>query len=474
LGEASLFRQPWLLPLESLTAETAPDKFIASLQLLDTVLQYDAALARKLASLSVALTNERMLLQLALSLGYSSDPVVFEVLINIARKHGGIRWMPDAIVTGVKGRAGAMLSSLLTEPGLSGDKLFEPLAACVAARRDPAEIGALLHRIASLERVELKAKALKGLNTSIQQLKLNTAARLSLDKLLKDDDLAVQGMAVTLAGKLNVGDSKALDGLRKIAADDAKNADLPVARRLAAITLLAESPDSIAIRSLIAAFPQAGPPLTSAIIDALLSQRKRIEAFVDAVAKGIIPIRTMTPVQKALLLEKAEGRVREKVDEELAKAGSPDREAIFQDYAKALGGSTDKANGEKLFRQMCSSCHHVGDIGVEVGPDLKNSYGNSNETILRNILFPDEKIASGFETYQVVTHSDENYRGVLVSESAGSVVIRQIGGGEKTFLRKDIRQITSLSSSLMPAFDQSLGPQECADIIGWLKAVLSK
>jgi putative heme-binding domain-containing protein len=93
--------------------------------------------------------------------------------------------------------------------------------------------------------------------------------------------------------------------------------------------------------------------------------------------------------------------------------------------------------------------------------------------LLRSILWPSEKISSSYETYVVTTNENQTYSGVLVNESANSVVLRQAGGTELTFLRKDIKKFSSSEASLMPNYAQALSPEDCADIIAWLRNSLT-
>lgn len=109
----------------------------------------------------------RALLQKALKLGDRREPEAFEALVRMAREHADIRWMPTALMTGMHERAGKMLSVLLHDPGAHGAKLIEPLAASIAARRDPGELAEALaalravkpsaHREASLKALTAKA-----------------------------------------------------------------------------------------------------------------------------------------------------------------------------------------------------------------------------------------------------------------------------------------------------------------------------
>jgi putative heme-binding domain-containing protein len=84
------------------------------------------------------------------------------------------------------------------------------------------------------------------------------------------------------------------------------------------------------------------------------------------------------------------------------------------------------------------------------------------------------QIASSYEIYTIQTSDNQSVSGILVSESANSVVLKQAGGSEQTFLRKNISKMNSSPTSLMPEYGQALSPQDCANIIAWLKTELAK
>ena len=462
------------IKLSELLATTPQPDFVNALRTQDSILKIDVVVARSLAKLSKYISDERILLQLALSLGYSQDAEVFNELINFARRHATIRWMPDAIMTGVHQRAGVMFAALIKDPGTSGKLLLEPLAGSIAARRDAAELESTLNVIAKSKSPRLQDLSLMGINDNIKSVPISNSAKGSLKVLLQANDLAVRGQAVALAGKLNLGDSKELDAIREKAATDAANASLSTEKRLAAIALLSDAPDELASKSLIAAWPTATPPLKTMILDALISKGKRISQLVEALTNKVIPVTALTPLQRTELLEKSDSHSRFKVEAEFAKANNTDNEAVYARYVKALDGKRDINKGGMLFRQMCASCHRVNDVGVTVGPDLKNAYNNAKETLLRSILFPSEKIASGYDTYIVTTQDNDSYNGVLVNESPNSVVLRQAGGIDRTFLRKDIKKMVTSPTSLMPAFGEAITPEDCANIIEWIKVSLTK
>lgn len=462
------------IKLSDIQTNTPQRDFIKALRTQDSVFKTDVASARRFAKLSSDITDQRILLQLALSLGYSQDAQVYNELINFAKKHGNIRWMPDAIMTGVHERAGIMLISLLKDPGATGNLLLEPLAASISARRNRSELEAVLIAIAKSGSWQLQAISLKGINDNIKTVSLTNDGKSALKIMLKSNDLAVQGQAVELAGKLNLGDSKTLDAIRQKAASVATDPILSTEKRLAAIALLADAPDELASKSLIAAWPTATPPLKTMILDALISKGKRISQLVEALTNKVIPVTALTSLQRTQLLEKSDSHSRFKVEAEFAKANNTDNEVEYTRYVKALDGKSDVDKGRMLFMQMCASCHRVNDVGVTVGPDLKNAYMNAKETILRSILFPSEKIASAYDTYIITTNDNDNHNGVLVNESPNNIVLRQAGGIDRTFLRKDINKMITSPTSLMPAFGEAITPEDCANIIEWIKVSLTK
>jgi putative heme-binding domain-containing protein len=56
--------------------------------------------------------------------------------------------------------------------------------------------------------------------------------------------------------------------------------------------------------------------------------------------------------------------------------------------------------------------------------------------------------------------------GLLVTETPGSVILRQAGGAEQILKRTDIAEVKTLSTSLMPAgLEALITEQDCADLL---------
>src|SRR5206468_3539753 len=140
-------------------------------------------------------------------------------------------------------------------------------------------------------------------------------------------------------------------------------------------------------------------------------------------------------------------------DESLAPSGQlPPVEQIseetFRKFVAALAGPRDLKHGQEIFRQACATCHRVGNEGNEVGPDLLGQLGMAEESLLKDILMPNERIRPGYETTLVQTRDGGAMTGLLKNDGATSLTLVQAGGVEHVLLRKDVLGVRRLASSL--------------------------
>jgi putative membrane-bound dehydrogenase-like protein len=143
----------------------------------------------------------------------------------------------------------------------------------------------------------------------------------------------------------------------------------------------------------------------------------------------------------------------------------------FGAFVAALAGPRDAARGKEVFRQACAACHRVDDQGHEVGPDLMGELGVAEETLVRHLLLPSERIRPGFETVLLETRSGATSAGVIRHDGATSVTLVAAGGSEQVFLRKDLAGVRRLPISLMPSF-AALPPSDVASVLAWLRSQL--
>ena len=141
----------------------------------------------------------------------------------------------------------------------------------------------------------------------------------------------------------------------------------------------------------------------------------------------------------------------------------------FRKFVAALSGQRDLKHGHELFLQACAPCHRIGNEGSEVGPDLIGQLGMAEESLLKDILLPNERIRPGFETTLVQLRDGGAMTGLLKSDDATSLTLIQSGAVEHILLRKDVARVRRLATSLMPSYAEGLKPSNVADLLAWLR-----
>jgi putative heme-binding domain-containing protein len=136
----------------------------------------------------------------------------------------------------------------------------------------------------------------------------------------------------------------------------------------------------------------------------------------------------------------------------------------------------DSANGEKLFyRQQpgCFACHSIHGKGGQVGPDLSEIGTKlAREAIVEAILEPSAGISVGFETYSLELKSGDDAYGLLVSETADDIAIKDSKGVITHYKKSDVVSKRQLKTSIMPTgLQQGMSTQEFADLVAFLSGL---
>jgi putative heme-binding domain-containing protein len=116
------------------------------------------------------------------------------------------------------------------------------------------------------------------------------------------------------------------------------------------------------------------------------------------------------------------------------------------------GGAPDAAAGERVFRESCAQCHRFGTLGEDYAPDLtKVADRLPRRDILRSVFFPNERVDPKFVTTVISTKDGGTVRGLVVSETAQSVVVKTTGDPEPiTIAKAQIAKRTTERVSIMP------------------------
>jgi putative membrane-bound dehydrogenase-like protein len=141
--------------------------------------------------------------------------------------------------------------------------------------------------------------------------------------------------------------------------------------------------------------------------------------------------------------------------------------------ASTVGG--DVRRGQAVFnstKAACSSCHAIGYLGGNIGPDLTHiARIRTDRDLLEAIVFPSASFVRGYEPVVVTMRDGKVHNGVIRRDAADELVLALGANQEVRLARADIEDVQPSRVSIMPAgLEQQLTRTELADLLAFLKA----
>ena len=94
----------------------------------------------------------------------------------------------------------------------------------------------------------------------------------------------------------------------------------------------------------------------------------------------------------------------------------------------------------------------------------------SVEDLASNIIDPNMAINPKYASYSVITNSGDTFVGILSNQSANSITISMPLGVTKNINRKEIKELKSIRSSLMPmGLEKTMTPTNLRDVIEYIR-----
>jgi putative heme-binding domain-containing protein len=258
-----------------------------------------------------------------------------------------------------------------------------------------------------------------------------------------------------------------------------KNTETPASRSLAAETLAHAKLSNAQLLLVAEALRKAGPMEMTRLLEAFAQStdeevgRRLIEALTASPGRAAVRPEMLKP-----LLTKY-GPAVLKLGEGLLASFDMDAEkqkARLEDMLVKMPAG-DVRRGQAVFngtKAVCASCHAIGYLGGNAGPDLTRIGGIRTERdLLESIVFPSASFVRGYEPMIVVTRDGKVLSGILRKDSPDEVILVTGGPGVQGIRipRDEIEEMAPGRVSIMPAgLDQQLTIQELADLVAFLKA----
>lgn len=308
---------------------------------------------------------------------------------------------------------------------------------------------------------------------ALQKLEIAGASD-ALFAAVRNGDLAGETRAAALATLDKVKDKRLAEAV-KIASESSsptlRLAALPISARLS---------------------PEAAAPVLAKLIEKGSADEQRA-AFR---ALGFSRHASAAPLfmQQLTLLE--QGKIAPAVQLDLLNAATRRNEpAIKAAIAKreaAIAASTDplapyrttleggnRIRGEQIFRNeptlACIRCHRAGADGGDAGPNLADVGAKySREYLLEAIVKPNAHIAPGFDTIVVTSKNGDVAAGIVSSETATTLTLRNTENKEVTVKKADIAKREGAPSGMPEIYGAILSKSQLRDVVEYMASLKEK
>lgn len=140
----------------------------------------------------------------------------------------------------------------------------------------------------------------------------------------------------------------------------------------------------------------------------------------------------------------------------------------------SMKGDPDKGR-QVFFRDLtqCSTCHRVRGEGKDVGPDLSEIGAKlGKDALYESILDPSAGVSFGYEAYELELKSGDEAFGLIVSETAEEVAVKDTQGIVTRYAKSDIAERRPMKLSIMPAGLQlTMSTRELVDLVEYLSSL---
>ncbi len=411
--------------------------------------------------------------QAAFTYGLVSLPNKSALLATIAVRDAEDPWVRLAILTSLRDGAPELFERTAPDTQLvatsGGQEFLRQLAQVVGARNQAAELESAVNQVLALRFQNQVLGLADALWTGAEgagadQSRLVTLFKPVLDRAratLQDPSVPepTRLNAIRLAGRARTEDFQAplLELIGPSVSDEIQSA---------ALSALALMRGSASLKPLLERWGQLTPRQRQTVIEASVRRPELMIQVAHGLSSNLLNRGDLTAAQWERLSKSDDPRVRDA----MAKGTSPEKAGsrvdAFNKYQAALQTLGDAGRGKAIFLHRCFACHRAGGEGGNAGPDLASIRSNGKESILRNLIDPNQVVAPQFAAYEVQMKNDETLTGVIASEGENSLILRSADGKEVTLPRAQIRSLRSLGQSLMPeGLEEGLSVQEMADLL---------
>jgi len=136
----------------------------------------------------------------------------------------------------------------------------------------------------------------------------------------------------------------------------------------------------------------------------------------------------------------------------LAAGGSTTAEEIFERQVAGVNPPGSPARGKEIFAKQCASCHRLGSLGGEAGPDLTGVADRlERASLLEAILWPARQAADRYRSEAIELADGSTIEALVVREDDKVMLLKTAREPRPiSILKSRIRGRRKLETSIMP------------------------
>lgn len=177
--------------------------------------------------------------------------------------------------------------------------------------------------------------------------------------------------------------------------------------------------------------------------------------LVDALDRWQVPAKHITPEMIGILRQHGDATINAALELRwkgvLASTSMEEKAVESKRIREALrGGAGDASKGHAIFQTRCAACHKLFGEGNTIGPELTGYERGNADFWLDNLLYPSLEIREGFGSYTARLKNGQIMTGMLESQSATGVVLRDLAGQKTRVAQSEVESLEASPISIMP------------------------
>jgi putative heme-binding domain-containing protein len=156
----------------------------------------------------------------------------------------------------------------------------------------------------------------------------------------------------------------------------------------------------------------------------------------------------------------------------LAKADGAEPKPVPAVNEKSLSEAEIAKGTELLTAKGCLSCHHMGDTGSYVGPDLSTiGARRSGDEIRTSLVSPKKNVSPENRAVEFVTSDGKTITGRLLRHDGFTVQIMDSNNQLRSFEKANLRKFEIVTTNPMTSYANQMSAQDLTGLVRYLSSL---